>query len=140
MFVEDLYILFFAAISNMKKSTLVWGASNKPHRYAYRAVSMLKAHDHPVFALGRRAGEVLDTPIVTDTENLGLPATGLDTLTLYINPRIQAEVTEEILALKPKRVIFNPGTENPELARKLEAEGVKTLEACTLVMLSTGQY
>lgn len=101
---------------------------------------MLQAHEHPVYALGRRRGEVLDVPIVTVTDDLGLPEEGLDTLTLYINPTIQAEVEDDILALKPKRVIFNPGTENPAFAQKLEAEGIQALEACTLVMLSTGQY
>ncbi|SRR5690554_4942391 len=118
------------------KKTLVIGASDNPQRYSYLAVQQLQAHQHPVVALGKKQTEVLGVPIETNK----ISFTDIDTVTLYVNPKNQEEYYDYILSLKPKRVIFNPGTENPEFYPKLEQHNIKYEEACTLVLLATGQY
>ena len=116
--------------------TLVIGASENPERYAYLAILRLRKNDIPVEAIGLRPGKVQDVIIQT-----GRPALeDIHTITLYLNPKRQKEYYEYFLSLKPKRVIFNPGTENPELEELLQNAGIETTEACTLVMLSTKQY
>ena len=120
---------------NVKK-TLVLGASEKTHRYSNRALRMLKEHGHEVIAVGNRKGNVEDTKIQLD-----FPLnTDVDTVTLYLNSQRQSNYEEAILELLPKRVIFNPGAENQIFMQKLEEKGIETLEACTLVMLSIGNY
>ncbi len=118
------------------KKTLVLGASDNPARYSYRAVHQLKRHGHEVVPVGIRRGEVAGQPIHTDRPAV----TELDTVTLYVGPQNQPAWYDYILDLQPKRIIFNPGTENPELERRARARGIATEEACTLVMLSVGQY
>ena len=116
--------------------TLVLGASENEERYANKAVRMLVEHHHEVVAVGRGAGTIGTIPIVT-----GQPAVpDIDTVTLYIGPRFQADISDYVLSLKPRRVIFNPGTENPGFQQLLESKGIAVVEACTLVLLSTGQY
>lgn len=117
------------------KKTLVIGASENPTRYSYMAVEKLKLHGHPVLALGRKSGKIGDTTILDSTPN-----EKVHTVTLYVNPVHQADYQEYILNLNPHRVIFNPGTENPDFAKKLEENGIEALEACTLVLLSTNQF
>lgn len=119
-----------------KKKTVVLGASENPARYSYLAVQRLRAHDHPVVAIGRKNGHVADVDITKEH----LPQTDVDTVTLYLNPKNQVEYYDYILSLHPKRIIFNPGTENDELIQKAEEKNIKPVVACTLVMLSTGQY
>ncbi|VAW23996.1 Predicted CoA-binding domain COG1832 [hydrothermal vent metagenome] len=119
-----------------KKSTLVIGASTNPSRYSYLAINSLRQHGHKVIAIGLRNGKVGDVGITA-----GKPLDGsIDTVTLYIGPKIQSQYTEYVKALNPRRVIFNPGTENKEFENKLKEAGIEVIEACTLVMLSTGQY
>jgi uncharacterized protein len=118
------------------KKTLVLGASDNPSRYSYLAVQRLRNHGHPVVAIGRRDTKVADVNITKDKE----PTTGIDTVTLYLNPSHQQEYYDYILSLKPKRIIFNPGTENDELVELAQEKNISTMEACTLVLLSTGQY
>lgn len=119
-----------------KKKTLVLGASENPARYSYLALKRLLAHGHEVVAIGKKKGKVANVDIITE-----LPAMDdIHTITLYLNPANQKQYYDYIVSLKPRRVIFNPGTENEELERKLAQRGTNTLEACTLVMLSTGQY
>ncbi|HOY50740.1 MAG TPA: CoA-binding protein [Prolixibacteraceae bacterium] len=120
----------------MKKKTLVIGASPNPERYAHKAVLALSHHGHPVTALGLRPGKAGDTPIVT--ERPGDP--DFDTVTFYVGSRHQPGYYDYVATLKPRRVIFNPGTENPEFARLLNHAGILTEEACTLVLLATNQY
>lgn len=120
----------------MKKKTLVMGASDNPERYSYLATQKLKAYNHEVLAFGRKAGNIGDTTITTELPTV----TDIDTVTLYLNPTAQKEYYQTILQLHPKRIIFNPGTENDEFFDLAKANGIKPLEACTLVMLSTGQY
>ncbi|MFT3979813.1 MAG: CoA-binding protein [Ferruginibacter sp.] len=119
-----------------KKNTLVIGASENPARYSYLAVNKLKNYGHPVKAIGRRAGAVNGIEIMTGTPALE----EIDTVSLYLNPDNQKPYYDYIMGLHPKRIIFNPGTENPELQSLAEEKGIHTMEACTLVMLSTNQY
>ena len=119
-----------------EKKTLVLGASLKEERYSNKAVRELRKHGHPVVAVGMREGEVLDVPVVK-----AIPSgTTVDTVTMYLNAHNQEAWEERILALGPKRIIFNPGAENPDFAQRAEAAGIGTEEACTLVLLHTGQF
>lgn len=120
----------------MNKKTLVVGASSEPNRYSYEAVVRLKLHQNDVYAFGLRDADIMGTPIKTEWPKDEL----FDTVTLYLNPKRQVEFYDRIVALKPKRVIFNPGTENAEFEKMLLNSGVEVEEACTLVMLSIGNY
>lgn len=119
-----------------KKKTLVLGASDNPSRYSYLAVQRLRGYGHPVVAIGKKDTKVADVKIGTEKEIFE----NINTVTLYLNPEHQKEYYDYILSLKPERIIFNPGAENDELAEKAAAAGIKPVEACTLVMLSTNQY
>ena len=115
---------------------MVLGASDNPARYSYLAINKLTAFGHPVVAIGRKKTKVNKIEVIT-----GRPEVEeIDTITLYLNPTNQIPYYDYILSLKPRRIIFNPGTENPELEALANEKGIDTLEACTLVMLSTGQY
>lgn len=116
--------------------TVVIGASENPQRYSFLAVNRLRANGHPVIAIGKREGQIGDTPITKEHPALE----GVDTVTLYLNPTLQQEYYDYILSLKPKRIIFNPGTENTELISLAKTNGIEPQEACTLVLLSTGQF
>lgn len=118
------------------KKTLVLGASPKPYRYAFIAGQRLTNHGHEVVAVGRREGEMGDIPILTGQPDLE----NIDTITLYLSPKNQKGYYDYILNLNPKRIIFNPGTENMELMRLAEEKGIEVEPACTLVMLSVGTY
>lgn len=120
----------------MKKKTLVLGASDNVERYSNKAVKKLVAFGHPVFAIGNK--KTLIDNIDVHKENISIE--GLDTVTLYLSAKNQKQYYNYIISLKPKRIIFNPGTENDELERLAKENNITTLEACTLVMLSTGQY
>lgn len=120
----------------MNKETLVMGASENVQRYSNMAIRKLKQFGHDVKAYGLRKGEVDGVEIVTEL----LPYGKLDTVTLYLNPTNQQPYYDYILGLKPKRVIFNPGTENPDFYEKLTENGIGFEEACTLVLLNTKQY
>jgi len=120
----------------MGKKTLVLGASTNPGRYSNICVNKLLAYKHPVVAVGLKEGKIGDVNIQTGKPD----GEEIDTVTLYLNPTNQQPYYDYILGLNPKRIIFNPGTENDELYEKAKAQGIKPIEACTLVMLSTGQY
>jgi uncharacterized protein len=123
-------------LKEMSKKTVVLGASANPGRYSNMAVNRLVSHKHPVVAIGKREGKISNVEIIT-----GQPIQeGVDTITLYLNPTNQKPYYDYILSLNPKRIIFNPGTENEELEALAQKKGIKTMEACTLVMLSIGQY
>ncbi|MFN8346754.1 MAG: CoA-binding protein [Spirosomataceae bacterium] len=118
------------------KRTLIIGASDNPQRYSFLAANRLVNHGYSIAMLGLKSGKVAGNEIQT-----GKPALeDIDTVTLYIGPRHQPEWYDYIINLKPKRVIFNPGTENDEFEHLLEKNGIESLEACTLVMLSIGAY
>lgn len=118
------------------KKTLIIGASPDPSRYAYKAAHMLTRFNHEIVNVGIKRGEVAGVEI----EKPGEIHSDIDTITLYIGPALQTQYHDYILDTKPKRVIFNPGTENYELEKLLDAHGIEPMEACTLVLLSTGQY
>ncbi|MBU2061054.1 MAG: CoA-binding protein [Bacteroidetes bacterium] len=118
------------------KKTLVLGASTKPERYAFKAISMLIEKGHSVLAIGQNAGEVAGVKIKTKA----IPLSNIDTITLYLNPARQRDYYNYIVEAKPKRVIFNPGTENPELMQLLELNNIKSEVACTLVLLTINRY
>ncbi len=120
----------------MSKKTLVIGASLKSERYSNIAMNRLTSYNHEVVAFGLRKGEVAGVEIDTDL----IPYKAIDTVTLYLNPKRQQGYYDYIVSLQPERVIFNPGTENPEFQNILKQEGIYFEEACTLVLLSTNQY
>ena len=115
---------------------LVIGASLKEERYSNKAIKMLNQFDHEVLAIGLREGMVDNTEIIKTKENFE----AVDTVTLYLNAARQEEFYDYIIALKPRRVIFNPGTENSEFYEKLDNSAIGHEEACTLVLLSTNQF
>jgi hypothetical protein len=118
------------------KKTVVIGASDNPDRYAYIAGMSLTEHGHEVIAVGLKNGMMGNIPMTKELKFIP----DVDTVTLYVGPRNQPYWYDYILSLKPKRLIFNPGTENPELERMAAQKGIETVEACTLVMLSIGNY
>ncbi|WP_439150881.1 CoA-binding protein [Winogradskyella sp.] len=120
----------------MKKKTLVLGASLKPRRYSNIAINRLRNYNHEVKALGLRSGVVNDVEIDTEL----ILYTDIDTVTLYLNPKRQEAYYDYLVGLQPQRVIFNPGTENPELYTILRANNIEVEVACTLVLLATNQY
>lgn len=120
------------------KKTVIIGATTNPGRYAYLAARMLDNYHHEFVPVGLKEGEVFGKEILDILEKP--PVKDVDTVTLYIGPQRQPEYYQYILGMKPKRIIFNPGTENDEFIKMAEAQGVEALEACTLVMLRTGQY
>ncbi len=119
-----------------KKKTVVIGASPNPSRYSYLATNRLKQHGHEALAVGMRGGDIDGTVIDVDRKAYA----DVDTVTLYVGPRHQHDWKEYIYSLKPKRVIFNPGTENPEFEKELAEKNIETEQACTLVMLGVGNY
>jgi predicted CoA-binding protein len=119
-----------------QKKTLVLGASLKPHRFAYKAVIRLVSHHIPVVAIGLREGAIGEVKIVKPFPVLD----EIHTITLYIGPKNQSPYIDYILKIKPARVIFNPGTENPELEDLLNSNGIEVVENCMLVMLSKGEF
>ena len=120
----------------MIKTTLVFGASLKAERYSNLVIHRLIAKGHDVKAFGLRKGVVASVNIDTEL----LPYEGIDTVTLYLNPKRQVEYYDYIIGLNPKRVIFNPGTENVEFYELLSKNNIPYEEACTLVLLGTNQY
>ena len=128
---SGLFLLF------MMKKTLILGASVNPERYAYKATVKLASHGHEVFPVGLKTGKIeeheilINNPIIKD----------IDTVTLYVGPKNQPVYYDYILnQIIPKRIIFNPGAENPELEKMAREKGIETEVACTLVLLSLGNY
>lgn len=118
------------------KKTLVIGASTNKGRYSNIAINRLRSHDVPTVAIGLRGGEVAGVQIETEK----VPFQDIDTVTLYIGPARQPQYYDYIISLHPQRVIFNPGTENPEFYKLLKENGIETEVACTLILLATDQY
>lgn len=118
------------------KKTLVFGASLNPERYSNMAMHRLRNHGHSVVAFGMKEGVVEDVKIDKTLK----PYKEIDTISLYMNPLRQVQFYDYLIGLRPKRIIFNPGTENPEFYERLKAENIEFEEACTLVLLGTNQY
>lgn len=119
-----------------KETTLVIGASENPDRYSNMAIKSLVQHNKKVKAIGLRNGNVAGVQIIKEKEGFN----DIHTVTLYMNDKNQEQYEDYILGLNPERIIFNPGAENSRLAAKAREQNIKTMNACTLVLLSTGQY
>lgn len=122
----------------MAKKTVVVGATPNAGRYAYLAANMLKEYDHDVVPLGIKKGTLAGTEILNIREKPAVQ--DVDTITLYIGPQHQPEWYAYLIGLKPKRIIFNPGTENREFEKLAEENGIEVTEACTLVLLRSNQF
>ena len=118
------------------KKTVVIGASPNPDRYSYKAILALVEHGHPTFAVGLKEGTVSGIHISTQPYF----ESEIDTVSLYVGPENQVKWQDTILKLRPRRVIFNPGTENPSFEQLLKNEGIEVERACTLVLLATHQF
>ncbi len=118
------------------KKTVVIGASDNPERYSYKAVVNLTKHGDEVIAVGIKDGMILNTPITKEKKFID----NVDTVTMYVGKQNQPAWYDYVLSLKPKRIIFNPGAENEEFAQLAKSKGIEGIEACTLVMLSVGNY
>ncbi len=123
-------------MNQLTGKTLIIGATTNPGRYAYAAAHRLTQRGHKIVQIGLRGGEVAGVPIGTQKEKYS----DIDTVTLYVGPRHQPDYYDYVISLRPRRVIFNPGTENRDFENRLSAEGIEPVKACTLVMLATGQY
>ncbi|HZX74807.1 MAG TPA: CoA-binding protein [Cyclobacteriaceae bacterium] len=120
------------------KKTIIVGATNNSSRYAFLAAQMLDEYGHEIVPLGIKKGEVMGKSILNIKEKPHV--SDINTITLYIGPDKQPEWYDYLLSLKPKRIIFNPGTENEEFEKKAREKGVEAIEACTLVMLRSNQF
>ena len=118
-------------------TTAILGASNKPDRYSHRAFAMLQEHGHQVIPIHPALSEIDDVAVVSSMSEITEP---VDTLTLYLRPEISEPLVGDMIELAPRRVIFNPGTESELLEKELQAAGIETENACTLVLLQTGQF
>ena len=115
----------------------VIGASDKPERYSYKAVKLLTDKGHKVFPIHQRVKLIDGIPVFRSIKDVPEP---VDTVTLYVAADISTVLEDEVFGKKPKRIIFNPGAENPTMAEKARARGIATINACTLVLLNTGQF
>ena len=123
-------------LDKTSKKTVVLGASSKIDRYSNRAVNQLMANGHQVIPIGFENEKINGLQI----ETAFLPIENVNTISLYLNPKRQEAYYDYILSLNPKRIIFNPGTENRDLEQLAKKLNIETIEACTLVMLSVGNY
>ncbi len=121
----------------MSENVAIIGASSKPDRYSYQALELLMQHGHQVFPIHPKESQILNQKVYSSLEQI---QENLDTITMYVGADISNTLADSIIAIKPKRVIFNPGAENAVLANRLSEQGIQVINACTLVMLRTGQY
>ncbi len=121
----------------MSQRVVILGASEKPERYSNKAMHMLNDYGHKVVLVSPRVKSIVGATVLSSLSEV----TGsVDTLTMYVGAQVSAKMADEIIKLKPRRVIFNPGSENPDLQHKLAASGIAVEEACTLVLLRTNQF
>lgn len=121
----------------MKQRVVIVGASNNPERYSHKALISLRSHGHEVVPVHPKLAEIEGITVVQDLSLISGP---VDTVTMYVGSAISSGLQEKLTLLQPRRVIFNPGAENAELADALEKSGISCEEACTLVLLNTGQF
>jgi predicted CoA-binding protein len=121
----------------MQQNVVILGASDNPDRYSYKAFKSLTKHGHKSVLVSPSLKTLEGTPVISDLSQVNA---AVDTLTMYVNPKISTELKTKIIDLKPKRVIFNPGSENHQLENDLKKAGIEVLQACTLVLLATDQF
>ena len=121
----------------MTKTVAILGASSNPDRFSYRAFKMLQQHGHKPILISPKMNELEGLPVLAELSQI---QSSIDTLTMYVGPEKSKSLEDQILKLKPQRVIFNPGSENPDLQKKLAEAGIQVLEACTLVLLKAHQF
>ena len=121
----------------MKQRVVIIGASDNPERYSHKALLLLRRHGHEVVPVHPKLAEIEGIPVIADA---GAISAAVDTVTMYVGAAISTGLKDKLAALRPKRVIFNPGAENATLAEELEKAGITCEEACTLVLLNTGQF
>lgn len=119
------------------ETVVILGASNKTDRYSYRALKLLREYNHEVIPVHPVIEEIEGVEVVKAISDIDR---AVDTVTVYVNPKHMLSMVDDLIALKPKRVIFNPGTEDDALIEKVEESGIKAVRGCTLVMLKTNQY
>jgi predicted CoA-binding protein len=122
----------------LMKTVLILGASNRPERYAYKAFKMLQKHDYKPLLVNPQVPSVEGQVVLSDLSQV--ESGSIDTVTLYVGPKILESCEQGLLQLKPRRVIFNPGSEHEKIESTLKNAGIETLQACTLVLLSTNQF
>ena len=122
------------------ETVFIVGASDNPERYAYKAYQKLVSAGHKVMLINPRLNSVEGEKVYHSVLDAVTVTPSVDTVTVYVNPSISSELSDELVKISPKRVIFNPGSENPKLAKELTQKGIRVEEACTLVLLSTGQF
>lgn len=121
------------------ENVVVLGASNHPERYSNQAVKLLLEHGHHVIPVHPALKQIEELDVVAEPGDIPKQEK-IDTLTVYVSEGVSSQLSEAIVDLKPGRVIFNPGAENPALAARLESQGIAVEQACTLVLLRTGQF
>ncbi|MBE7493944.1 MAG: CoA-binding protein [Verrucomicrobiaceae bacterium] len=121
----------------MSERVVIVGASDNPERYSHKALLLLQKHGHAVVPVHPKLAEIEGVPVTPGLRAISGP---VDTVTMYVGAAISAGMREDLVALRPRRVIFNPGAENPDLAHALQAAGIGCEESCTLVLLNTGQF
>ena len=119
------------------ENVMIIGASDDPARYSYKAMMALLGAGFPIVLVHPRIKQINAHPVIAKLDEV---TTGIDTVTLYVRPSISEPLAQDLINLHPRRVIFNPGTESNSLAQMLTTEGIEVQEACTLVLLSTGQF
>lgn len=132
----DVLSIYFN-MNDTPQSVAVLGASDDPDRYSNRAVRLLLEHSHTVLPVTPKNASIAGVKAFASIDEIPVP---IDTVTLYVNSRLLEELAEGIKTAHPRRVIFNPGSEHPEIAQKFRDAGIQTEEACTLVLLQTGQF
>jgi predicted CoA-binding protein len=123
--------------TNKTERVVIIGASDNPERYSHRALMLLRKHGHEVIPVHPKLTTIEDLSVVPDIASI---QGAVDTVTMYVGPQISSGLADKLVALRPRRVIFNPGAENLELAAKLREAGIACEDACTLVLLSTGAF
>jgi predicted CoA-binding protein len=120
-----------------KETVVIIGASNNPERYSHRALLLLRKHGHEVVPVHPKLAEIEGIPVVAD---VSLITGSVDTVTMYVGAAISSGLQDKLITLKSRRIIFNPGAENAQLVDALQKAGIACEEACTLVLLNTGQF
>jgi len=118
-------------------NVVVLGASNKPDRYSYKALKLLQEKGHNVYPVHVRIKEIEGMRVYPSIDAI---KDAIDTITLYVNADVSSQMMEPILSCNPRRIIFNPGAENPELEKRAKEASIEALNACTLVLLKTSQF